>query len=378
MTDNGLLHDPVSRTTRRVTVTYSPRFPASLEIKDATGASYDVPLTDLSISQGGWRGDAATIVWQREGEAWAVTVDDPQTIANLARHLPPELSGPIRAWQGRSKRSGRWSNLVLTLGVGLTLLPVVLLIALFVMRDRIVDIVIEKIPRRFDAEIGDSMHRDLVASGKLVKEGPAVEALRAVSERFVPHLPGDFVFRFEVLNDSSVNAFAAPGGLVVVHTGLLAKATSFDQVAGVLSHEIMHVTRRHSMRQVVHNLGLTTAVYWSFGIPEGASATLVGTAIGLSDLKFSRDQETDADVGGMELLQKARLPGTGLERFLELLSQEQSSVPAFLSTHPADSDRLTTLEKITAEQGASNVEPLALDWSAVQSDANARMKRLGE
>jgi Zn-dependent protease with chaperone function len=378
MSGDGLLHDPVSKTTRRVMVEYNSRFPASLRFEDGAGASYDIPLIDLSFSQGGWRGDAVTMVWQREGEAWAVTVDDRQTIANLIKQLPPELSAPILSWQGQIQRSGRWSKAVLTIAVWVTLLPLVLLIALFVMRDRIVDIVIERIPRSVDVEVGERMHRDLAAAGTLVKEGPAVEAMRAVSQRFAPHLPSEFTFRFEVVNDSSVNAFAAPGGLVVVHTGLLAKAASIDQVAGVLSHEIAHVIQRHSMRQVVYNLGLRTTVYWTFGIPEGASATLVGTAIGLTDLKFSRDQETDADAGGMELLEKARLPGAGLERFLEMLSQEQSAVPAFLSTHPADTARTAALGKVLSERGAWSVEPLSIDWNAVQEDADARLKSSGQ
>jgi predicted Zn-dependent protease len=132
------------------------------------------------------------------------------------------------------------------------------------------------------------------------------------------------------------------------------------------------------MRQVVYNLGLTTVVYWSLGIPDGASATLVGTAISLSDLKFSRDQETDADAGGMELLQKARLSGSGLDAFLRMLSKEQSAPPAFLSTHPADEDRLAVLERVTSELGAWNVEPLAIDWNAVRSDAESRMKNRTE
>jgi predicted Zn-dependent protease len=256
-----------------------------------------------------------------------------------------------------------------------TLLPFVLLIALFVMRDRIVDILIERIPNSIDVEVGDRMHRDLVASGKLVKEGPAVNAVRALGERFAPHLPKDFNFRFEVANDSSVNAFAAPGGLVVVNTGLLAKATSDAEVAGVLSHEIIHVTRRHSMRQIVYSLGLTTTVYWTLGIPDGASATLVGAAIGLGDLKFSRDQETDADAGGMALLQEARLPGAGLQAFLEAISREKDAPPAFFSTHPADEDRMSALEKIAAERAAWQAEPLSVDWSGVREDAAARMKK---
>jgi beta-barrel assembly-enhancing protease len=177
------------------------------------------------------------------------------------------------------------------------------------------------------------------------------------------------------VNDPSVNAYAAPGGLVVVHTGLLAKAASADQLAGVLGHEIVHVTRRHSMRQIIYELGLSTAVRWLLGIPDSAADTVAGAAVNLGGLKFSRDQETDADAGGVDLLQKARLPAQGLHSFFKMLADNQTSVPAILSTHPADADRLAALEMLVAARGSWNVEPLNVDWSAVRLDAEQRIKQ---
>jgi beta-barrel assembly-enhancing protease len=264
----------------------------------------------------------------------------------------------------------------LTVGALFSLLPFLLVIALFVMRDRIVDFVVSRIPTSVDSEIGERMYRRLAASGNLVDDGPAVDALRAVGRRFIPHLPTkDFAFRFEVVNDASVNAFAVPGGLVVVHTGLLAKATSVDELAGVLSHEIVHVTGRHSLRQIIYDLGLTTTISWAFGIPEGASVTIAGAAMDLSGLKFSRDQESEADAGGVELLEKAKLPAGGLQSIFEMLARETVDIPAFLSTHPADEQRLATLEKLVSERGTWNVDLLTIDWNAVRLDAETRLKK---
>jgi predicted Zn-dependent protease len=285
------------------------------------------------------------------------------------------MSSQIVSWQKQGRRGGRWSTLALTIAALVTLLPLVLLIALFMMRDRILDIVIDRMPTSIDAKIGEVMHRQLVASGTLVKDGPVVDALGAVSQRFAPHLPGDdFTFRFEVVNDSSVNAFAAPGGLVVVHTGLFAKASSVDELAGVLSHEITHVTERHSLRQIIFNMGLTTTIRWVLGVPDGVADTIAGAAANLSGLQFSREQETSADVGGIELLQKARLPAAGLKSFFERLAQDQQAVPAFLSTHPAGEDRAATLQKIIDERGQWAVERLTIDWDAVRQDAEDRIK----
>jgi predicted Zn-dependent protease len=293
----------------------------------------------------------------------------------MATELPPEMSSSIATWQKQNRRSGRWSTFALTIAALVTLLPLVLLIAIFLMRDRILDIVIDSMPTSIDARIGEVMHQQLVASGTLVKDGPAVEALSAVSRRFTPHLPSDeFTFRFLVVNDSSVNAFAAPGGLVVVHTGLFAKATSADELVGVLSHEITHVTERHSLRQIIYKMGLTTTLRWLLGVPDGVADTIAGAAANLSGLEFSRAQETSADVGGIALLQKARLPAAGLKSFFEKLAQDQQAIPAFLSTHPADEDRAATLQKMVDERGQWAVDPLTIDWDAVRQDAEGRVK----
>jgi Zn-dependent protease with chaperone function len=360
------LHNPVSGSSRPVTLTWDPRFHGSLRIDDE-GGSQEISAKDLTLTRGGWNGGAIHLTWQHDGQTWAVTVDNPQAVANLAKELPPEMSGQVATWQKQSRRSGRWSKLALTIAALVTLLPLVVLIALFLMRDRILDIVIDQMPTSIDAKIGDIMHRDLEMSGKLVKEGAAVEALRAVSQRFEPHLPAEgFTFRFLVVNDSSVNAFAAPGGLIVVHTGLLAKASSADELVGVLSHEITHVTERHSLRQIVYKMGLTTTLRWLLGVPDGVADTIAGAAANLSGLQFSRDQETSADVGGIELLQKARLPAAGLKSFFLKLAQDKQAVPAFLSTHPADEDRAAMLQKMVDERGQWEVDPLTIDWDAVQ------------
>ena len=190
-----------------------------MSFADHSGASHDIALGDLTLSRGGWRGDAITFAWEQEGRTWALTVDDPQTIAGLVRDLPSAHSTQIATWQSSVEADAGLP--ALAIGALITLLPLLVLVALFLMRDRIVDLVVARIPTSVDAAIGEKMRQELMTSGTLIKDGPAVDALSAVSARFAPHLPSkDFTFRFEVVNDSSVNAFAAPGGLVVVHTGL--------------------------------------------------------------------------------------------------------------------------------------------------------------
>ena len=368
---SAVLHDPQG-VTRRVSVAWNSALNGSLHIEDAAGTAHDIPAAQLSLTRGGWSSEAIHFAWEENRRPWAVTIADQQAVLQLAKVLPSHLAKQVVNWQRQSKRGERWTNTILAI-VGLfTLLPLLLLIALFMMRDRILDGVIAKMPTSIDGQIGNLLHTQLLQAGGLVKEGPALEAVRTVGQRLVAHLPTqEFNFRFAVINDPSINAFAAPGGLVVVHTGLLAKATSIDQLVGVLGHEVTHVTRRHSLRQIIYDLGLTTTLRWLLGVPDGVADTIAGAAVNLSGLKFSREQEAEADRGGVELLQKARLPATGLQSFFEELAKDKGKIPSFLSTHPADAERSATLQRLIAERGQWKIEPLVIDWDAVRRDARA-------
>ncbi|MGH2669412.1 MAG: M48 family metallopeptidase, partial [bacterium] len=184
-----------------------------------------------------------------------------------------------------------------------------------------------------------------------------------------------FTFRFEVLRDRSINAFAAPGGLVVVHTGLLVEARSADELAGILAHEITHVFARHSLRQLLFQLGLTASVRLVLGMPEGVADSIASAVVSLGSLRFSRDQERDADRGGVELLTRARLPATGLQSFFDRLARQEGAVPALISTHPPSAERVAALQRLLDEHGSRTVEPLELDWGAVRRDAKAQSER---
>jgi predicted Zn-dependent protease len=226
-----------------------------------------------------------------------------------------------------------------------------------------------------DAQIGEIALQQVRVSHRLQQGGPAVDSVRAIGERLVaaagPAAQGHR-FRFEVAEDATPNAFAAPGGLIVVHTGLLTAARGPDEVAGVLAHEVMHVTLRHSMRQLVLRAGVGAGVQLLVGSPEGAAGVLTAAASNLATLGFSREQEREADSSGLDLLERAALPPDGLVEFFGRLATESGAPPALLSTHPAPNDRSSRLRAEIARRGAWPVRPLAVDWPAVQAAAGGR------
>jgi beta-barrel assembly-enhancing protease len=149
-----------------------------------------------------------------------------------------------------------------------------------------------------------------------------------------------------VLRDATPNAFAIPGGHMALHTGLLEMAKTPEQVAGVIAHEISHVTQRHSLRNMMQSAGLSMVFGVLLGSPDLAS--LAGMAEELQALSYSRDMEREADDVGWNYLLKAEINPRGMVEFFELLAKEEGvsgNMPALLSTHPATAERIANLQE---------------------------------
>lgn len=152
----------------------------------------------------------------------------------------------------------------------------------------------------------------------------------------------DIPYTFQVVKDDSINAFATAGGYVYVTTGLLKAADNKAQLAGVLADEIAHIAERHlieQMRETAIARGLASAA----GLDE-STAVQLGVELALRRPN-SRSDEFQADARGVQTLGKAGYAQVAMINFLEKL-RSQRSVPTFLSTHPATSDRIARLEKI--------------------------------
>ena len=172
------------------------------------------------------------------------------------------------------------------------------------------------------------------------------KALAARSHR--PELP----WNFQVLDDPTVNAFAAPGGYIYITRGILAHFNSEAQLAGVLGHEIGHVTARHYARQAsqqqIAGIGLAVGAVFSETIAR--SADLAQTGLGLLFLKYSRDNENESDRLGVDYSVKSgydarEMPAT--YRTLSRIGERAGSrIPTYLSTHPDPGAREGTVRAL--------------------------------
>lgn len=165
-------------------------------------------------------------------------------------------------------------------------------------------------------------------------------------------------FVFFPINDASINAFAMPGGYIGVHTGLILAAQSESELAGVLAHEISHVTQRHIARQMFKSSKLGMASMVALGLAllaahsnsQLAGATLVTSQAGAASaqLAFSRDFEREADRQGFEIMRRSGFDVRGMSAFFERLQrsegQYENNASVYLRTHPMTGERLTDMQ----------------------------------
>lgn len=209
-----------------------------------------------------------------------------------------------------------------------------------------------------ESQIGRAIMRSIRMSGQVVEDPQVNEYINEIGHRLAAQAnDGNHEFTFFVVDDPRINAFALPGGYIGVHTGLIDASRNEDELAGVLAHEIAHVTQRHIARSIHASSRqslLTTALMLGaliLGAAGGDSdvaqagiAVAQGTAA-QQQINFTRSNEHEADRIGIEALAAAGFDPHGMSSFFEVISRQQLSapderMPEFLRTHPVTSDRI--------------------------------------
>lgn len=175
---------------------------------------------------------------------------------------------------------------------------------------------------------------------------------------------GKFPYTFKVVNDPSINAFALPGGPAYLHTGLIAAAENEAQIAGVLAHEIAHVSLRHGTAQVTKGQALQMIAGLGGAMLGGGSMlgqlAQLGVGLGANSLlmKFSRGAESDADLLGARMMAKAGYDPIEMARFFQKLEEQEKasgrSTPQFLSDHPSPGNRVKAVSAEVQMMAKSN------------------------
>lgn len=210
-----------------------------------------------------------------------------------------------------------------------------------------------------ERQLGEGIMNQIRANSAYLDDPEAADYLNAVGYRLVANSPdpGGF-FEFFAVADNSVNAFALPGGFIGVHSGLLLAAQNESELAGVLSHEIAHVTQHHLARMVAAQqraglasmAALAVAILAARSNPQVSQAAIAAAQAGTiqAQLNFTREHEREADRIGLQIMDKSGLDVHAVPVFFERLQKAtriyETGAPSYLRTHPLTFERIADVQ----------------------------------
>ena len=202
--------------------------------------------------------------------------------------------------------------------------------------------------------LGKQLAQEVDKSAKFINDPVVTEYVNRVGQNLVRNSDARVPFTIKVIDSDVVNAFALPGGFFYVNSGLILHADEESELAGVMAHEIAHVCARHGTKQAtkgeIMNLASIPAMIfipytWAgYAIYQG-----MNFAIPLTFLKFSRDEEREADYLGIQYMYKAGYDPNSLVSFFEKVQTDEKkqpgTIPKVFSTHPPTPDRIEAIQK---------------------------------
>jgi predicted Zn-dependent protease len=212
-----------------------------------------------------------------------------------------------------------------------------------------------------DIRIGREFRREARKHLKFITNPEVERYIERIGQRILSAMgPQPFEYRFFVVNDSQLNAFAVPGGSIYFYTGLIERAKSTSEIAGVMGHEIVHVKGRHMARSsgpdAVSVLSVLGALLLSRSAAGAQAAGVVGQAVAATrHIAYSRQLEMEADTLGVRYVAAAGYDPRGSIAFLKTLDQERTlnpvDVPTYMMTHPITQDRVANVELVIRSLG---------------------------
>lgn len=313
---------------------------AGASFQGSTGA-FTLPLEGLKMERAGATGDTIRLSHPQH-DGWFIST------TNLA-----VLNDPVLRGQGNlraSVKTGKRKTCCCLGGCLAIILAVVLLVAaISASKDLIVGGLVEHFPQELEQKVGDALFEGTIMQAQLIDDKELIAGLNAIARPVLDAIPdseGFTSFTLHFSRDKEPNAFAMPGGHIIVNTGLITLADTPEQVAGVIAHEAGHATLRHGLQSIINRLGVAAVLQVLAGDAGGLAGILAEGGGFLMNQKYSRDFERQADEKAWQYMMAANVNPRGLVEFFDKLkSVSGAAVPDILSTHPHTDDRMAVIEK---------------------------------
>lgn len=318
-----------------------------------------ISFAALQARVGSFDHNQLQLCWQHEDATWLLIPVNQDAQNKLLMQLPKNQIPGLGKW----RRSTFSQSLVWKTTAGILCALALAAILLVWQYDAAVAWVAGRVPQATEYRIGQSVLSSLKTQTSLIGKGLAVDAVKKIGDRLTKGSP--YQYQWHVSNDQAINAFALPGGIVIVNKGLIEKADSANEVAGMLAHEIQHVEQRHALKNMISSSGIAAAVLLLLG---DANAVMMIMAHQVSAQYFSRQTEADADMKGLALLHKAKVDPQGLASFFKKLqeaSKGKTNGPGWLSSHPDTASRIKAADDYNKVHPCTDCETLKWDKKAI-------------
>jgi beta-barrel assembly-enhancing protease len=255
--------------------------------------------------------------------------------ANFIKEMQTEQS---KAWHKKSGGKEWIRNGVLLLGI-IGLLVLLYLLIVPWLSEKLA----AKVSVKTEQQLGDAAYD---AMGFVDMEDK--EASLVLNDFFgAMDVPSAYNIRITVVKDNVVNAFALPGGRIVVYSALLKQMESYPELAALLSHEFTHVNNKHSTKSIFRRLGSKVFIGLLFGRFGTVTSVLVNHADDLKSLKYSRSLEKEADMDGLQILTQRKINPDGFTALFSHLKAAvpSNSLPEFLGSHPDVDKRIEYIKE---------------------------------
>ena len=301
-----------------------------------------------------------TRILNRSVQGARLTIDDPAVVETLrknARNLtrPPH---PIK-------------TKILLISVGILLACTIGFVTYGL--PRLAGPLADMIPMHWEEGLGDQVisivTEALGPEAHYCTNPKGIAALRKLTYRLKKSIETPYNLKVQILKSETVNAFAAPGGNVVLLSGLITKAETPDEVAGVLAHEMGHVIERHPTKALIHAHGWSILISALTGFSGATGDLASGIALQLATSSYSRKNEAEADSFATSILTKAGIDNAGFVTFFEKLKSEgmkkNTGIFRYFASHPTLQDRIDAIRP----KPTTSYDPAlsSAEWEALRS-----------
>ncbi len=327
-----------------------------------------IPNISLQNKQLKLIGDPETtlqISWAKDGVNHALLSHDPTLFSLLLSvHIPHDAKTQLQALQKKQQQQlHREKNRV---PFYLTVILSFFVSGYFLI-DHASPFVTDMIPYEWEQKIGSYAFENYLLGKQNIKNPKVISAIKAIVNRIDQFDDAEITYEIAVIDADMVNAFAFPGGFVIVTSGLINSSEQPEQIAGVLAHELTHVIERHGMRKLVRQAGLGILIGIVLGDTSSLSQ-LVELSSQLDSLTFDRDQELRADNGAIKIMQAAGISPQHFVAFFKKIKQLNSvagDIPEILSTHPLTDKRI---ERVAAAQEPQYKFTFDINWDRIKQE----------